>query len=151
MMISSFCLVYFLFFLLQLKVGRFLDVPSSSHRRCSRNCFERFCCARNLNDFFYRKTAYAELLLPVFVVLVRLVKQQHRQRQRWRFVLVFSSGVQLLLGLFEMLLASAGGRNKTKQKQKEKHTIMKRGERTTRIPSLTSRCSPLQIVVQIRQ
>lgn len=101
-----------------------MDVPSSSHRRCTRNCFERFCCARNLNDFFYRKMAYAELLLPVFAVLVRLVEQQHRkqqrQRQRWRFVLVFSSGVQLLLGLFEMLLASAGGKNKTITKTERK-------------------------------
>lgn len=112
-----FCLVYFLFF--QLKVGRVLDVPSSSHRRCSRNCFERFCCARNLNDFFYRKTAYAELFLPVFNVLVRLVEQQHRQRQRWRFVLVFSSGYSCCLGFLKCCwpqLAAEAKQNRNRKK-----------------------------------
>lgn len=107
-----FCLIYFLFsFIL---FSGFLDVPSSSHRRCSRNCFERFCCARNLNDFFYRKAGYAELfLLPLLVVLVRR-----------RFVLVFSShgGTVAAWAFLKCCWPQlAAGRNKTeKQKQKEK-------------------------------
>lgn len=110
----SFTLFNIFNFLFLFFFSGFLDVLSSSHRRCSRNCFERFCCARNLNDFFYRKAGYAELfLLPLLVVLVRR-----------RFVLVFSShgGTVAAWAFLKCCWPQlAAGRNKTeKQKQKEK-------------------------------